>query len=147
MPTYSLLQISLDHRIDRESLEEASEGVPSVAKVDCALMARDLFGIVVSGLAFDEASAFQVALKRKGFPTELVADDEIPVLHDPFTIQRIEIRKSGLVFTAMMDLQELLPNERVGSGLKRPDTKNAYPSLRCYEEEIRWHFYRLGRTP
>jgi hypothetical protein len=42
-----------------------------------------------------------------------------------------------------MDLQEWLPAERIGQGLKRTDTKTAYPSLRSYEEEIRWHFHRM----
>jgi hypothetical protein len=245
MSTFSVLQISLDQAIAREVLEEASDAVPSVVRADCAAMQRDLFGIVVSGLPFEEATAFQIALKQRGFATEVVADQEIPVLHEPFTVQRIGLQKEVLVFTdtmgrvqsrpredlvfvaggfltqsriksvlvmgsssparmhgfdepahpekqhrfeevpefrldfffwsspnrlraavsaesmmffhdrplrlrdtvlllgAMMDLQELLPPERVGSGLKRTDTKNFYPSLRSYEEEIRWHFHRL----
>lgn len=239
MSTYSLLQVSLDQTIDRESLEEASVVVPSVARADCAHLQRDLFGIVVSNLPLEEAKAFQAELKRRGFPTDVVADDELPVLHEPFTIQRIETGEKALVFTdsmgreqtrtlddlvfvaggfltqskmksvlvmergpqvrhpqleqrhcfndvpefrldfffcsapnrlrasvsaesmmffqgrplrlrdtalllgAMMDLQELLPPERVGAGLRRSDTKTFYPSLRSYEEEIRWHFHRL----
>ena len=247
MSTYSLLQISLDQTIDRESLEEASVVIPSVARADCAHLQRDLFGIVVSNLPLEEAKAFQAELKRRGLPTDVVADDELPVLHEPFTIQRIEIREKALIFTdsmgreqsrtlddlvfvaggfltksttkstigpevgmlsprpnsspyslpraerryfqedmpefrldfffgsapnrlrasvsaestmffqgrplrlrdtalllgAMMDLQELLPPERVSAGLKRSDMKTFYPSLRSYEEEIRWHFHRL----
>ncbi len=243
MPSYSLLQVSLDQTIDRESLEEASNTVNSIARADCAVMQRDLFGILRSGLTMDDAKAFQAALKRFQFQTDIVADEEIPVLHEAFTIQRIDLMKDKLVFTdmmgreqvrpiedlvfvaggflthgkvksffaegsigslelrtqhshverryaeeivpefrldfffwsspnrlrasvssesmmffrerplrlrdtalllgAMMDLAELLPGERVGSGLKRKDTKNFYPSLRSYEEEIRWHFYRL----
>ncbi|MEO5916613.1 MAG: hypothetical protein ABIS50_20425 [Luteolibacter sp.] len=245
MSTFSLLQVSLDQTIDRESLEEASDAAPSVARADCAGMQRDLFGIVVSGLSFEEATAFQAALKLQGFATDVVADSEIPVLHEAFTIQRIDLAKDALIFTdtigreqsrpleelvfiaggfltqrksktewkmgvrhisssngsldiptperqhkeenvpefrldfffssspnrlrasvsadsmmffrgrplrlrdtalllgAMMDLQEILPPDRVGAGLKRSDTKNAYPSLRSYEEEIRWHFHRL----
>lgn len=245
MSTYGLLQVSLDQTITRESLEEASDAVKSVARADCAAMQRDLFGILVSNLPLDEAQAFQAELKRRGFPTDVVADDELPVLHEPFTIQRIDIHKESLTFTdtmgreqtraiadlvfiaggfltqskmksvmvmesssparlhafqdpahleklhrvqdvpefrldfffwsapnrlrasvsadslmffrgrpvrlrdtalllgAMMDLRELLPPERIGEGLKRSDTKTAYPSLKSYEEEIRWHFYRL----
>lgn len=245
MSTYSLLQVSLDQTIDRESLEEASVAVPSVARADCAHLQRDLFGIVVSNLPLEEARAFQAELKLRGFPTDVVADHELPVLHDPFTIQRIEIKDKALLFTdtmgrqqtrvlddlvfvaggfltqskmksvmvmesssparlhsfqdpahlerrhriqdmpefrldfffwsapnrlrtsvsaestmffqnhplrlrdtalllgAMMDLRELLPPDRVGAGLKRSDTSNFYPSLRSYEEEIRWHFHRL----
>lgn len=247
MNTYSLLQVSLDQTIDRESLEEASVVVPSIARADCARLQRELFGIVVSNLPLEEAKAFQAELKRRGFPTDVVADDELPVLHEPFTVQRIEIRDKALLFTdsmgrqqtrvlddlvfvaggfltksttqsttgsevgmlsprpnsspyslpraerrhfqedmqvfridlffwnapnrlsaslsaestmffrgrplrlrdtalllgAMMDLQELLPRERVGAGLRRSDTTTFYPSLRSYEEEIRWHFHRL----
>lgn len=245
MSTFSLLQISLDQTIDRESLEEASIAVPSVARADCAGMQRDLFGIVISGLPLEEAIAFQGALRSRGFETELVEDDEMPKLHEAFAIQRINFKEATLVFVdtmgreqsrprqelvfiaggfltqrktktewkmgtrsvgsnggsfdvpspekhrkeeavpefrldfffsappfrlrasvsaesmmffhdrplrlrdtalllgAMMDVRELLPSERVGSGLKRTDTKNAYPSLRCYEEEIRWHFHQL----
>lgn len=245
MSTYSLLQVSLDQTFDRESLEEASVVVPSVARADCAHLQRDLFGIVVSNLPLEEAKAFQAELKRHGLPTDVVADDELPVLHEAFTIQRIETGAEALVFTdtmgrqqtrtlddlvfvaggfltqsklkpvmvmesgsparlhsfqdpahlerrhrvqdspefrldfffcsapnrlrasvsaesmmffqgrplrlgdtalllgAMMDLQELLPPERVGAGLRRSDTKTFYPSLRSYEEEIRWHFHRL----
>lgn len=243
--TYSLLQVSLDQTIDRKSLEEASDAVPSVARADCAFIQRDLFGIVISELPFEDAKAFQVALEQRGFATKVVADCEIPVLQEPFTIQRINFGSDALIFTdmmgreqsrpledlflatggfltqsklktvhvmesgnqegghrslhfsrlerqfrteevpefrldfffasspnrlrasisatstiffrerplrlrdtalllgAMMDLQELLAPERVGSGLKRTDTKNCYPSLRSYEEEIRWHFHRL----
>ena len=245
MTTYSLLQVSLDQTIDRESLEEASVVIPSVARADCAHLQRDLFGIVVSNLPFEEAKAFQAELKRRGFPTDVVADDELPVLHEAFTIQRIELKRESLLFTdtmgreqtrtlddlafvaggfltrekmkvekfvsletkrspegtypefvthrettfekvpefrldfffwsasnrlrasvsaestvffqgrplrlrdtalllgAMMDLQELRPAERVGAGLRRSDTTTFYPSLRSYEEEIRWHFHRL----
>lgn len=247
MSTYSLLQISLDQTIDRQSLADASVAVKSVARADCAHLQRDLFGIVISDLPLDDAQIFQAELKRRNFLTELVADDELPVLHDEFSIQRIEIEAESLSFAdamgrvqsrameelvfvaggflnhskmksilvkgtvnsqvgriseffpelerqnlvveasefrldfffcsaphrlrasvsaesvvffhgrplqlkeralllgAMMDLQELLPPERVGAGLKRLDTKTFYPSLRSYEEEIRWHFYRLGK--
>lgn len=64
--------------------------VPSVARADCAHLQRDLFGIVVSNLPLEEARAFQAELKRRGFPTDVVADEELPVLQEPFTIQRIE---------------------------------------------------------
>jgi hypothetical protein len=234
MSSYSLLQVSLDQTISRESLEEASTSVSSIARADCVIMQRDLFGILISGLPLDDAKAFQAALKRFHLQTDIVADEQIPILHEAFTIQRIDLKKDKLVFTdmmgreqvrpiedlvfvaggfltrtrtraglvvvdgetpgrpqtqeeipefrldfffwsspnrlrasvsseslvffrerplrlrdtalllgAMMDLAELLPGERVGSGLKRTDTNNCYLSLRSYEEEIRWHFYRL----
>ena len=55
----------------------------------------------------------------------------------------LRLRDTALLLGAMMDLRELLPPERVAAGLKRSDTQTAYPSLKRYEEEIRWHFHRL----
>ncbi len=243
MTTFSLLQTSLRQSISREALEAAAADVPSVALADCAGIQRNLFGIVVSGLPLDEATTFQSALKRHQFSTELVEDSALPVLHDPFTVQRVEISESSLIFTdtmgrsqsrpldelvfvaggfltrerlktmtvlesgnprgprdsqhharletvhrveplqefrldfffssaphrlravvssentlffherplrlrdtvlllgAMMDLVELLPPDRTGEGLKQSATTTYYPSLRSYEEEIRWHFH------
>ncbi|MGL5019502.1 MAG: hypothetical protein ACRDBP_15310 [Luteolibacter sp.] len=54
MASFSLLQLSLDQTITRESLEEASDAVPSIARTDCAHLQRDLFGIVVSNLSFSQ---------------------------------------------------------------------------------------------
>lgn len=243
MKSFSLLQSLLRQSISREALEAASADVPSVALADCAGIQRNLFGIVVSGLPFDEATAFQSALKRHNFSTEVAEDSVIPVLHEAFTVQRVAISDGGLTFTdamgrsqsrpldelvfvaggfltrerlksmivlesgnprtqresqhkvrqetvhrlepllefrldfffssaqhrlravvsaentlffrerplrlrdtalllgAMMDLAELLPPDRVGEGLKQTDTGTYYPSLRGYEDEIRWHFH------
>lgn len=248
MATFSLLQESLAGKISREALEEASTSMRSIARADCARMSQDLFGIVVSGLPLDEANAFQASLKQHHFPTRVVADSEVPLLHEAFTIHRINITEAGLTFTdtmgrenhrpladlvfiaggflsrekvvskmtfqtrdawdresphfprlesrkvseefpefrldfffstaphrlratvsteammffrdrpvrprdtalllgAMMDLCDLLPPDRIGEGLKQPDTRTYYPSLKSYEEEIRWHFhgFKAGR--
>lgn len=244
METFSLLQISLDQMIDRRSLEDASVAVPSVARADCARLQRELFGMVVSGLAHQEALAFQAELARRNFPTEVVADRDLPVLHESFQIQRIERRGEVLVLTDSMGrerprpltelvflaagfiegvefktevrhhfdfnpggkslpkwvterefrgtpalefrldfffwaspnrmhaslgeetaifhegkplrlkndgalrellvaMSALLPPERLNSCLREPQGIRIYPSLQCYEEEIRWHFHRL----
>ncbi len=245
MSTYSLLQVSLDQTIDRSSLEDGSVVARSVARGDCARLHRELFGILISGLAKEEAMAFQAELKRRNFPTEVVADRDLPQLHEPFTVQRFEVKGEVLLFTdamgrsqarpltdlvflaggflrhlefksdwelrvspstsirggapsleiekhsweeqelefrldfffwatpnrlrlaltgntaifyqgqplrlrntdgllrLMADLLALLPRERVNAGLKRHDSAPYYPSVHCYEEEIRWHFHRL----
>ncbi len=109
MTTFSLLQESLTSRISREVLEEVSTGVPSIARADCARMSQDLFGIVVSGLPLEEANTFQAALKQHGFPTHVVADSEIPLLHDAFTIQRIDISENALTFTDAMGRESIRP--------------------------------------
>lgn len=109
METFSLLQTSLDQTIDRPSLEEASDASPSVARADCARLQRELFGILVSQLGRDEALAFQAELKRRNFPTELVADKDLPVLHESFQIQRIEVRGEMLVLTDSMGRERIRP--------------------------------------
>ena len=109
METFSLLQESLDQTIDRQSLEDASDAAPSVARADCARMQRELFGILVSRLGRDEALAFQAELKRRNFPTDVVADKELPVLHESFQIQRIEIRGEALVLTDSMGRERIRP--------------------------------------
>lgn len=102
MGTYSLLQVSLDQVIDRESLEDASDAASSIARADCAKLQRELFGIVVSGLAYDEALAFQTVLTDRDFPTEVVADHELPVLYESCQIQRIDYGDEELVLTDSM---------------------------------------------
>lgn len=99
MSTYSLLQLSLDQTISREDLEDASAVARSVARADCARIQRELFGILISALPFDEAMAFQAELQRRGFPTEVVPDDEIPLLHEPFGIQRFSENGDVLQFS------------------------------------------------
>lgn len=109
METFSLLQESLDQSIDRQMLEDASDAAPSVARADCARMQRELFGIVVSRLERDEALAFQAALKHRNFPTTVVADNELPLLHESLQIQRIEHRGEVLVLTDSMGRERTRP--------------------------------------
>jgi hypothetical protein len=237
----------LDQEIPLGALEAAADVAESIVRADVAALHRDLFGIIVSSLSLAEAIAIQAVLKQHGCSTEIVADDELPVLHEPFTVQRIDFGKDELLFTdmmgreqrrpladlvfaaggfmletqsrskidsapgifhprtssgewqpptamreysmeeisafrldfffidspnrlrasvsaesmmffrsrpvrlrdtalllgAMMDLQALLPPDRLGSGLLRPDTATFFPSKRSYEEEIRWKFHQL----
>lgn len=51
-----------------------------------------------------------------------------------FQNRPIRLRDTAALLESMMDLQELLPQERIGAGLRRPNTKIYYPSLRSYEE-------------
>ena len=109
METFSLLQTSLSQTIDRHSLEEASDAARSVVRADCPRIHREMFGIVVSRLQRDEALAFQAALKSRGFPTDLVADHELPVLHESYQIQRIEHRGEMLVLTDSLGRERIRP--------------------------------------
>ena len=243
---FSLLLHSLDPKPTRQDLEEISVNVPSVAKADCAFIADDWFGILVSDLPLDEARAFQSGLRGLGVGTDVVADNEIPSLHHDFRCQRIDItvdeivlstamgrryprKRSDLVFVSagfldrekagstteiqtevrytdfgaytakvqknvmkfeekrffridfffgtdphrisleidketvcfygdrpirikntldltvlMVDLQSLLPQERMNRYLRELSLNEVYPRMRAYEEELRWAFYRLG---
>jgi len=109
MSTYSLLQVSLDQTIDRSSLEDASVVVRSVARGDCARLYRELFGILISGLEKKEAEIFQAELKRRHFPTQMVADRDLPRLHEPFTVQRLEVKEEVLLFTDFMGRMQTRP--------------------------------------
>lgn len=99
MNTFSLLQLSLDQKIDRHGLEDASLAVASVSRPDCAMLHRQLYGIVISNLAEEEALAFQSELSQRDFPTLVVPDSELPLLPDSFHIQRIGLEEENLVFT------------------------------------------------
>ena len=109
MNTFSLLQLSLDQKIDRRDLEDASLAVTSVSRQDCAMLHRQLYGIVVSNLPEDEALAFQAQLLEKDFPTALVPDSELPLLPDSFHIQRIELNQENLVFTDSLGHSRVRP--------------------------------------
>ena len=243
---YSLLLHSLDPKPSRNQLEEISVNVRSIARADCAFLVDDWFGIVASGLPLAEAEDFQAGLRGAGIGTDVVADADIPALHDDFRCQRIDLdggeitlstsmgrrypRKKGdlvfasagfvdkekmehktelqletrgghngrytipvnktvmkmeekrffridLFFTAapyrismefekdsvifygdrqirmknkldltvlMVDLQSLLPPERMNRSLRALSLTEVYPRMRAYDEELRWAFYRLG---
>ena len=53
--------------------------------------------------------------------------------------------KNQLDLTVLMvDLQTLLPPERMNSCLRELSLTQVYPRMRSYEEELRWAFFRLG---
>lgn len=247
MSTYALLQRSLDQTISREAMEEASTAAPMVARGDCARLQRELFGIVVRRLDEENARAFQAALRRYGFETDLVPDEalfalpasfgaialrleagrvafgdvygrerEAPLTECAFaaagrvtieqtrrtTAMELEVRDYGrwgrtlsvvpatrkeavealqfrieLYFARdplrvewtleegrvarlngwpvrwrdterlhefLGELRAALPPDRVNRGLAQFDAAAPlYPNLRCFEEEIIWHFHRL----
>ena len=109
MNTFSLLQLSLDQTIDRRDLEDASRSVASLRRSDCAMLHRQLFGIVVSNLPEDEALAFQSELARRGFPTHMVPDSELSLLPESFQIHRIEVQDENLVFTDSIGRSRIRP--------------------------------------
>lgn len=109
METYSLLLKTLDQSIDRAALEDASDAVRSIARADCPRMLREKSGILVSGLEREEALAFQAALNGHQFPTTIVNDEHLPLLHESFQIQRIDSREQALVLTDSMGRERVKP--------------------------------------
>ncbi len=44
----------------------------------------------------------------------------------------------------MLDLQALIPPERMNRSLRELSMETFYPTMHAYEEEMRWEFFRLG---
>ncbi len=109
MNTFSLLQLSLDQKIERRAFEDASMAVTSISRADCAMLYRDLYGIVVSDLSEDEARAFQAELAQRDFPTVVVPDSEVPLLDESFQVHDIVLREGNLELTDSMGHQRIRP--------------------------------------
>jgi hypothetical protein len=126
--TYALLQQSLDQTISRAEMEEASVAVPSVARADCAVLQRELFGIVVRGLERADALAFQAALRMRGFPTEVVADDELPELAEPLRGLGLRTEPDALVNTDLYRRDQRFVREEsvfLAGGLVGPQDRSS----------------------
>src|SRR5712675_446209 len=93
---YAVLQLALDQPIGREALERAVAATRSLAKPDCAVMGRDLFGIVAGNLDQDEALGMQAALRANGVETEVVDEDALPKLAAPKRAQAFRLTPAGL---------------------------------------------------
>jgi hypothetical protein len=139
--TYSLLQSSLEQRIGYEGFEKAIASVDSLAAADAPGLYDDLFGIVVSNLTRPEAELLKLELAGRGFPTEVVADRDLPVLPEEFRVQRLEIGDSELVFT-----------DSAGRTHERPRADLVFVAAGFLirqrlktEEVMRWDIRRAGR--
>lgn len=99
METFSLIQDSSDQTLTLEALEVASDAVSSITRMDAAKLWGEKSGIFMTGMERGEAVAFQAALKAVGFATTLVADHELPQLHESFQVQRIDLKEEVLVLT------------------------------------------------
>lgn len=100
--SYSLLLRDLEHPPTRPQLEKISEGVPGIARADCAGFLNHWCGIVASNLEHDDAQAFQAALRTAGYETDMVLDEDIPTLHSDYRCQRIAISDTFILLTDAM---------------------------------------------
>jgi hypothetical protein len=110
--SYALLQLSLDQTISRQDMEAASMAAPSVARADCALLQRELFGIVVGNLPYEDAVALQAALRARNFPTELVEQSALPALPPAKRETGLKVTDAGLVLVDVYGGEQLYPREK-----------------------------------
>ena len=104
--SFSLLLHALEPKPDRKALEEITVDVPSVARADAATILRGWFGIVSSGLPFEDAQAFQSGLRTLGCETDIVADGDIPALHPDFRCHLIDLTAESLILTTAMNRRQ-----------------------------------------
>jgi hypothetical protein len=109
---YALLQLSLEQTISRQELEDASIVAPSVARADCALLQRELLGIVVANLEHEEALALQDALRQRNFPTEVIDQSILPVLPTPQMGHALRLTEVGIVLIDLYDREHVYPREQ-----------------------------------
>jgi len=107
MSTFSLLQLTLDQTISREDMETAADVLETLARPDIAKLHRELFGIVATGLRWEEANAFQQKLARASYPTEIVLDEDVPYLPHSYAVQRIGSQNEMIEFTDSMGRQQV----------------------------------------
>lgn len=100
--TFSVIQRTLDQDIPLADLEEASVSVPSIARADCLRIHRLMAGILVSGLARQEALAFRNGLAARGHEVDVVEDARLPRLPPDFACQRVRCVEDRLCFSDAM---------------------------------------------
>lgn len=103
---FSLLLHALEPKPDRKALEEITVNVPSVARADAAGILRGWFGIVSSGLSIEDATAFQAGLRTLGCETDIVADGDIPSLHQDFRCHLIDLSGESIILTNAMNRRQ-----------------------------------------
>jgi len=102
MDSYCLLQQELGPAPAIGDLEAAADATTGISRLDCLNIYRDAHGVVVAGLSHDDAIAFQAVLAARGNPTRVVADADMPVLHESYQIQRIDHHGRELVLASSM---------------------------------------------
>lgn len=98
--TYCLLQETLGAEIPISALEEAADATQAMSRLDCLGIHRNMCGVVIAGLSHGDALAFQGVLAAHGHPTRLCADDDFPLLHESFQVQRLDRQADTLVLTS-----------------------------------------------
>lgn len=111
--TYSVIQRSLNQRISREQLEEASMHVPTITRADCIRIHQLLAGIFISRLSRPEALAFQRGLAAQGHESDVVEDSQLPMLPHGMRSMRVSRVGRELHFRDFMDRPTVIPMDEI----------------------------------
>jgi len=126
--------------VDREKAESISE-TQSVVRFSRygAYNAR----VEKSVLKIEEKRFFRIDFFFSAEPNRIsleIGKDTVMFYGDRPLRMKIQLDLTVL----MVDLQSLLPPERMNRTLRELSLSHVYPSMHAYEEELRWAFYRLG---
>jgi hypothetical protein len=96
-----------------------------------------------SAMKFEERRYFRIDLFFSTDPhrVSLEIDKETVCFYGE---RPIRLKNATELLVLMVDLQSLLPPERLNGTLRDLALDRIYPTMHAYEEEIRWAFYRLG---
>jgi len=111
--TYSVIQRSLEQKITRAQLEEASTHVPTIARTDCVRIHKLLAGIFISRISHQEALAFQRGLAAQGHEADVVEDAQIPPLPPGMRSMRVSRVDRELHFRDFMDRPTVIPLDEI----------------------------------
>ena len=138
--SHAVIQKSLNQTIDRTTLEEISTVAPSVARGDCARLARELFGIVVQNIGREEARDFARHLTAAGFPAEAVPQHELPLLPTPARKRGLTWTDDHLVVYDGMMREQVFPREEVRFAAGGFMARQQYQAEWSYEWVVRPSF-------
>jgi len=102
---HSIVQTSLDPPAP-EQLERAFHVLPDLVGGDADSLARDAYGILVSGLSLEHATALQAALGSEGVRVEVVEERRLPALPPPRRLNRADCVARALVVHDQLGRQE-----------------------------------------
>lgn len=93
--------------------------------------------------SFEEKNFFRVDLFFASEPhrVSLEIEKDTVMFHGD---RHLRLKSLTELTVLMLDLQALIPPERMNRGLRELSRETLYPTMHAYEEELRWEFHRLG---
>jgi len=96
-----------------------------------------------SAMKFEERRYFRIDLffSTESHRVSLEIDKETVCLYGE---RPLRLKNTTELLVLLVDIQSLLPPERMNSTLRDLSMDHIHSSMHAYEEEIRWAFFRLG---